>query len=71
LHAVRTLGKIHAEKDELGRSVQGVKNAEKLNSQRWIDPSHPELGEHSPGTLVQMQKKRGYPHGKENRVKAG
>jgi hypothetical protein len=26
------------------------------------------LGEHSPGTLTQMQRRRGYPHGKENRV---
>ena len=43
----------------------------KINSQRWVDPDHPELGEHSAPTLVQMQKRRGYPHGKENRVKVG
>jgi hypothetical protein len=32
------------------------------------DPLHPELGEHSPGILSQMQKRRGLPHRKENRV---
>jgi hypothetical protein len=63
--------KAHKEKDELGRSMHGVKGAKKLNAQRWKDPLHPELGEHSPGNLVRMQKRRGYPHGKENRVKAG
>jgi hypothetical protein len=60
---------VHEEKDELGRSVQGVKNAEKMHSQKWKDPLHPELGEHGPGNLVRMQKRRGYPHGKENRVR--
>jgi hypothetical protein len=42
-----------------------------INSQKWIDPDHPELGEHSAPTLVKMQKKRGYPHGKENRRRVG
>ena len=37
------------------------------NSQKWIDPDHPELGQHSAGTLVQMQKRRGLPHDKINR----
>ena len=40
----------------------------KVNSQRWVDPNHPELGEHSSGTLASMQKRRGLPHTKENRV---
>ena len=39
------------------------------NSQRWEDPDHPELGAHSSGTLTRMQKRRNYPHKKENRVK--
>jgi hypothetical protein len=63
LHAIA-----HKEKDDLGRSVQGVKSAEKMNAQKWKDPQHPELGEHNPGNLVRMQKRRGYPYGKENRV---
>lgn len=57
--------KLHAEKDELGRSVVAMR----VNNQRWRDPDHPELGERSAGTLVQMQKAREYPHNKENRVR--
>jgi len=49
------------------RSETSKKAAAKTNSQKWVDPNHPELGTHSSGTLVQMQKKRGYPHGPENR----
>ena len=45
------------------------KGAAATNSQKWEDPQHPELGRHSPGTLVRIQKSRGYPHGKGNRVK--
>jgi hypothetical protein len=41
----------------------------KVNELRVYDPDHPELGIRSPGTLARMQKSRGYPHGKENRVK--
>lgn len=47
------------------------KGAKTTNSQKWVDPDHSELGEHSAPTLVQMQKRRGYPHGKENRIKVG
>lgn len=68
-HAVRTLGKVHNEKDDLGRSIHGVKNAAKTNSQKWRDPQHLELGEHAPGVLSQMQQRRGYPHGRENRIR--
>ncbi len=31
------------------------------------DPDHPELGQHNAGNLVQKQKARGLPHGKQNR----
>jgi hypothetical protein len=31
------------------------------------DPDHPELGHHNAGNLAQLQKRRGLPHGKENR----
>jgi hypothetical protein len=47
------------------------KGAKVTNSQKWIDPDHPELGERSAPTLASMQKRRGYPHGKENRVRVG
>jgi hypothetical protein len=47
------------------------KGAKVTNSQKWIDPDHPELGERSAPTLAYMQKRRGYPHGKENRVQVG
>lgn len=71
VNAMRSIERWHREKDELGRSVISVKNAEKMNAQKWVDPEHPELGSHSAGTLVLMQKRRGYAHGKENRVKVG
>jgi group I intron endonuclease len=44
-------------------------NAKKLNSQRWMDPDHPELGNQPIGTLVCMQKRRGLPCDKENRIR--
>jgi hypothetical protein len=47
----------------------GKKGGETSSAQRWVDPQHPELGEHPPGPLALMQKSRGYPHGKENRVR--
>jgi hypothetical protein len=69
--AVKGATTTHKEKDERGRSVQGVKNGKTSCAQKWKDPKHPELGEHNPGNLTQMQRRRGYPHGKENRVKVG
>jgi hypothetical protein len=64
---------IHRDRDENGKSLHAVNMGEKaaivIHSQKWIDPSHPELGVQNCGNLVQMQKRRGYPHGKENRVK--
>lgn len=65
LHSLR----IHKERDEFGRSLLGIRNGKTLNSKKWFDPDHPELGIHSAGTLVNMQKARGYPHGSENRVR--
>jgi hypothetical protein len=47
------------------------KGAKVTNSQKWIDPDHPELGERSAPTLASMQKRRGYPYGKENRIRVG
>ena len=37
--------------------------------QRYMDPAHPELGVHSAPTLALVQKNKGYPHQKENRVR--
>ena len=75
IHAMKCVKRMyeiaHAEKDELGRSVLGVESAAITNSQKWKDPQHPELGEHNPGNLVQRQRARGLPHGKENRVRVG
>jgi hypothetical protein len=34
---------------------------------QFEDPDHPELGRHNAGNLVQKQKAKGLPHGKENR----
>jgi hypothetical protein len=53
------------------RSKAGTQGSAVTNSQKWTDPDHPELGEHSAPTLAQMQRRRGYPHGKENRVRVG
>ena len=36
---------------------------------KYMDPDHPELGQKAAPVLVRMQKSRGYPHGKENRVR--
>ena len=63
--------KAHKEKDELGRSIHSVKNGKTASSQKWKDPQHPELGEHPAGPLAIKQKRLGYPHGKENRVRVG
>jgi hypothetical protein len=43
----------------------------KIALQKWMDPNHPELGKHNAGVLVRKQKKLGYSHGKENRVRVG
>jgi hypothetical protein len=49
------------------KTKRSQRAASNTNSQLWADPDHPELGTHSSGTLVQMQKRRALPHGKENR----
>ncbi len=67
--------KLHEAKDERGKSLQGIvlgkKGGVTTSRQKWIDPKHPELGVRTAGVLVRMQKSRGYPHGKENRVRIG
>ena len=54
-----------------GESWQLGRGPKLFDSQLYKDPDHPDLGSHSAGTLVQMQTRRGYPHGKENRIKVG
>jgi group I intron endonuclease len=54
----------------LERNPNHQSEAGKIASkQRWMDPDHPELGERSAGVLVNIQKSRGLPFGKENRIK--
>jgi hypothetical protein len=70
--AVLMAHKSHSVKTEDGKSVRAVKLAQdwayKLK-EIYEDPDHPELGQTTAGPLVRKQKSRGYPHGKENRVK--
>ena len=66
---VENAKRLHAKKDENGKSAAAVKGAAASHAQKWRDPDHPELGEHSAGTLALKQKSRGYSHGKKNRVR--
>jgi len=45
------------------------KGAKKTNSTRWQDPDHPELGAHHFQRLIGLQRRNGFPCGRENRVK--
>ena len=69
----KTSGKLALERGEGIFSKEGrEKSAESARTsglEKWMDPDHPELGQHNPGNLVKKQKKNGYPHGKSNRVK--
>jgi len=73
LHAIETGKILNQEKTEDGKSknaVLGGSIAGKISTaQRYIDPDHPELGEHSAPVIVRKQRAQGYPHGKENRVR--
>jgi hypothetical protein len=48
-----------------------VKRENGVNSMKmkYMDPGHPELGQHAAPILVQKQRRKGYPSGKENRVR--
>lgn len=75
--ARNTARKLEAEGRGLGsipfevRSQRSKLVVKKTNSGRWMDPDHPELGIHNPGNLTQLQRKLGYPSGKENKIKLG
>jgi hypothetical protein len=60
-------------KEELiGHCVEGGRiGGSVTGSQKWEDPDHPELGQKPACVLVQMQKRRGLPHGKNNRIRVG
>jgi hypothetical protein len=45
------------------------KMGKKSMALRYIDPDHPELGERAAPILVNMQRARGYPSGRENRIR--
>lgn len=53
------------------RAAQSSLNGKKVCASKWMDPDHPELGTHNPGNLAKIQRRMGYPAGKENRIKVG
>jgi hypothetical protein len=63
----RGLGSIPYEE----RAARSSINGKVVCSSKWMDPDHPEIGTHNPGNLAKIQRKLGYPHGKENRVRVG
>jgi hypothetical protein len=75
--AKETARKMEAEGRGLGsipfevRSKRSTEVVKKTNSSKWMDPAHPELGVHNPGNLSKLQRKFGYPSGKETRTKVG
>lgn len=69
LKTLRMLDKRDKEKNEQGKSKTASESAKRGNRPEWMDPNHPELGVRTASHIVGMQKRRGYPHGKQNRVK--
>jgi hypothetical protein len=75
LFAEENLGKGARVCKEKGTGIWGIPlevkraNGKMTMAYKYLDPDHPELGKHAAPILVRMQKKRGYPHGKENRVR--
>ncbi len=67
--AVKANQASNAKKDSDGKSVNAVKRGKATAKIKYYDPDHPELGEHRACNLSYMQKVRGFPNGKENRVK--
>jgi len=61
-----------SKEEQVANSSKAGKVGGKLTgAQKWEDPQHPELGQKPACVIVQMQKRRGYPHGPENRVRVG
>jgi hypothetical protein len=59
------------EERKTNASKAGKVGGKHTGSQKWEDPEHPELGQKPACVLVQMQKRRGLPHEKENRIRVG
>jgi hypothetical protein len=84
-YSVENGSKTGKENVVLGRGIWGltkeeqVANASKAGkvggkltgAQKWEDPDHPELGQKPACVLVSMQKRRGHPHGPQNRIRIG
>ena len=75
LFAEENLGKGAKVCKEKGIGLWGIpletrqQNGNLAMAYRYEDPDHPELGQRAAPVLVRMQKKRGYPHGPENRIR--
>lgn len=69
INGIKAGKRLNAKKDERGKSINASKGCKVINSRRYYDPDHPELGYRSAPTLAAMQKRRGYPHGPENRIR--
>lgn len=75
LFAEENLGKGAQVCKEKGTGLWGIstevrqENGRLTMAYKYQDPDHPELGAHAAPVLARMQKRRGYPHGKENRVR--
>jgi hypothetical protein len=52
-----------------GGKIGGPIGGRLVSAQKWVDPLHPDLGVQNAGNLVRMQKRRGLPHGPQNRVR--
>jgi hypothetical protein len=63
----RGLGSIPYEE----RAARARINGKAVCASKWMDPDHPEIGTHNPGNLAKLQRRLGYPHGKENRIRVG
>lgn len=75
LFAEENLGKGAQVCKEKGTGLWGIstetrqQNGNLTMAYRYEDPDHPELGQRAAPVLARMQKRRGYPHGPENRVR--
>jgi hypothetical protein len=75
LFAEDNLGKGAKVCEERGTGVWGIPlevkrgNGKLTMGYRYMDPDHPELGQHAAPILSRMQNRRGYPNGVENRIR--
>lgn len=67
--ASKTGKKLAEQKVGMFSSERLGEGARTTNSQKWVDPLHPELGAHHFNKLAKLQRERGYPSEKTNRVK--